>query len=168
MVEFTPTLVWYLVCALDVCVQRRFHSQPFRSEPLPPHPPSFGSPLPVPRRPSSHVLLSRFWQVWIVLPAALKFLVNPFDILITVCFVFGGCSVFGVGMITYRNGYTRRASLLRSFLDQLVNAPIMLLFFSHVLWHLTVVCFRCVCVCVRVCSWCVYVCVLDVPLWLTG
>lgn len=83
-------------------------------------------------------------QVWIVLPAALKFLVNPFDILITVCFVFGGCSVFGVGMITYRNGYTRRASLLRSFLDQLVNAPIMLLFFSHVLWHLTVVCFRCV------------------------
>lgn len=82
--------------------------------------------------------------MWIVLPAALKFLVNPFDILITVCFVFGGCSVFGVGMITYRNGYSRRASLLRSFLDQLVNAPIMLLFFSHVLWHLTIVCFRCV------------------------
>ncbi|CBJ27221.1 conserved unknown protein [Ectocarpus siliculosus] len=83
-----------------------------------------------------------YLAVWIVLPAALKFLVNPFDILITVCFVFGGCSVFGVGMITYRNGYSRRASLLRSFLDQLVNAPIMLLFFSHVLWHLTVVCFR--------------------------
>ncbi|CAM9679092.1 unnamed protein product [Scytosiphon promiscuus] len=83
-----------------------------------------------------------YLAVWIVLPAALKFLVNPFDILITVCFVFGGCSVFGVGMITYRNGYTRRASLFRSFLDQLINAPIMLLFFSHVLWHLTVVCFR--------------------------
>lgn len=83
-----------------------------------------------------------YLAVWIVLPAALKFLVNPFDILITVCFVFGGCSVFGVGMITYRNGYSRRASLFRSFLDQLINAPIMLLFFSHVLWHLTIVCFR--------------------------
>ncbi|CAM9302470.1 unnamed protein product [Pylaiella littoralis] len=83
-----------------------------------------------------------YLAVWIVLPAALKFLVNPFDILITVSFVFGVCSVFGVGMITYRNGYSRRASLIRSFLDQLVNAPIMLLFFSHVLWHLTVVCFR--------------------------
>lgn len=83
-----------------------------------------------------------FDKVWIVLPAALQFLVNPFDILITVCFVFGGCSVFGVGMITYRNGYSRRTSLFRSFLNQLINAPIMLMFFSHVLWHLTVVCFR--------------------------
>lgn len=80
--------------------------------------------------------------MWIAVPAALKFLVNPFDILITVCFVFGGCSVLGVGMITYRNGYNRRASLFRAFLDQLINAPIMLLFFSHVLWHLTVVCFK--------------------------
>ncbi|CAM9426416.1 unnamed protein product [Phaeothamnion confervicola] len=83
-----------------------------------------------------------YLAVWIEAPEVLKYLVNPFDILITVCFVFGALSVFGAAMITYRGGTGAKVGIFRAFLEQIKNAPIMLLFFSHVLFHLTVVCFR--------------------------
>ncbi|CAN0331229.1 unnamed protein product [Ascophyllum nodosum] len=65
---------------------------------------------------------------------------NTFDVFIIVMFVFGAIGIFGTGTIRYRLGFDGDMSIFEAYWIEIKAAPAMILFWSHVPWHIMTAC----------------------------